>query len=222
MNSPHNDGVFARFAIRQQLRSMRWYLAAMLFAVFLLSGVFFTNDKRSMYMEGIVLAIVVALNYGIGYDRRAGFDKFNSNFVRPDRQLMQRVFVLLVLYGALLVSVFIVTALGWLDARAALYQVTRTAIFFGPLLGLSLVLEVLIATMFPSIVSIILLSTTLSAVILKWGEDAVKFLGMEPTTAAFRDLGRMFVVSTVLNLGFLLIAIAIWSFQHRRRRITPP
>ncbi|MGQ0814137.1 MAG: hypothetical protein ACT4O1_06690 [Gemmatimonadota bacterium] len=214
-----------RLNLEQQLRSRRWFVALLLFGVIFAAGAAWADDQYSTFGDGLVVAVIVALNFGIANDRKHGFDRLISNFVTPRHALSAKVAVTFALYLGIYTIAFIAAALVWGEPRLALWYVTYMFLVLGLILPLSLLIEMLITIEIPAVLAMLMAMLLMTYWLLSAGEDQlthrIAFMGLDTEPAHFRSLGRLFQVGMIWNSFVIVMAAGIWIIQSRQKAIRP-
>lgn len=211
-----------RLSLMQQLRGKRWPVAIGLFAFLFVAGVVFTSDPYDLFGDAFIVAVVLAVHYGIAQDRRRGFDLYVSNFVRPGRWLAIKVGTTAILYACLHVVAFAAAALIWADTRLALWYSAHLFLVASLFIPLALLIEIVWSTELSGFVAAFAVFFGLTVWLLTGAERNIPvrsaYLGLTPEPGDFRSLIRLASVSSIWNTVVIAAIIAGWRFQTRWTR----
>ncbi len=210
-----------RFGVARQLRAGRWTIGYAAFAAVFAAGVLWFDNPHGTFGDGVVLAFVIALNFGIARDRADGFDRFMENFVHPNSDLLRRVAIAFLLAGILLTLTFVTAALTWREPRLAAWHACHALLIFWLIAPLALLIEVLFHVSVPAALALLIIGLAVVGIITRAAqpEAVISFLGFQPQTGSFRSLGRLLVASTLWNLIPTTAVLVAWRLQHRRHQV---
>ena len=212
-------GAQIRFNMMQHLRSKQWQAGVVVFAVTFMSGVLFSDDDHSTFLVSSIVAVAVALNFGLACDRRSGFDRFARNFTAPSSILLYKVvatlFLLVALFAIMLVSAFIV----WGDLTLALWYTCRSIVVIWLAIPLALLLEIVITTEFPMVFATAAIVVVVSVLLMQERVGVLDFLGLGFVPKSYASLGRVTVVNATWNMLFVAASVLAWLIRHRRPRL---
>lgn len=207
--------------LARHLRSYRWFVGLGAFVILLLGGSL-SPRKQSTFVGGVCLAAVIAVHFGIAEDRKTGFDRLLSNYVRPSQELLDRVSVTAALVTALMCAVLLITMVVWREAGLALWFTAFGTLVICLFLPLTFFLEQVLDTAFPMVASALLLTVLISWLIMRTDhpQPVINFFGLNVEQGSFRSLLHLVRANATWNSGIGLAGLALWAFRHRPHRIT--
>lgn len=215
-----------RFNLTRQINSKRWLFAIVAFLVIFGAGVIFSEDKYDTFGDGLVVASLIAVNFGIGQDRRSGFELYLSNLVTPGAAVVSRVLAVFFLYITMFAIAFLVATLVWREPTLALWYTVQIFLTLALVVPLSFLLEIVLGVEVPMVLALLLFALfmmyfTMSA---PDGElpGRVAFMGLDVEPGRFNSLNRLVRVNLVWNALVVILSTSVWRYQNRGTRIRQP
>ncbi|MGQ0561444.1 MAG: hypothetical protein ACT443_06165 [Gemmatimonadota bacterium] len=207
----------------QQHTSRRWYLALTLLTLALAAGRGFGNQQDALFFEGVLVGLLVGLNFGFARDRATGFDRYVINFVEPGALFIQKLVVTGSLYVAFFAASWVVSASLWQNAGAATWTVSYTFLVFLLIVPLTLLAEIAFEIRLGAALALAVSAALLAASASIWGIPAVvAFTGLAVTRGSYAGLTRLLALNLAVDPLLVLLAYSLWLRRHRPRSCRRP
>lgn len=205
-----------------QLRTRRWLYAVIAFIVVMLLGWRRSHDTFYAFTDGVMLGAMIALNFGIAYDRRTGFDHLLTHFASGRMLLFSKMAAAAILTTAYLLFAFLSSWGLSFDIRLSLWHTLHSFLFLWLTIPVVLLIEAVVDITVPAAIGVLAFGLAIAFVIMhaQSGGSIASMIGLRPRVGIFGDLLRLVLFNLVWSAAVGGVAAAAWSFRRRALHIS--
>jgi hypothetical protein len=209
------NAALMRLQLAQHWRSRRWVIALAITVAVVALGLLFSREKHTHFGYSILVAAIVALNFGIVEDRKQGFDRFLVNLFEPKVVFGHKIAATLISYCVFFAALFGLVAVLWLDVRAAAWYSAYWFFILGLILPIVLLVESAVDATTPAPFAMVLAIAVQIVPMRIWGVIPwLQMIGAQPTAGASEPLTRLALIVVGWNALLLPIAFAVYLLRH--------